>query len=72
MLNRQTCEKIGQEMGLYVKVTLFEDMKVIKAKKTRPIKAFNAEGNFNEHFSILFPESMMEKVTLKYCFLKAF
>ena len=53
-------------VGLYVKVTLFESMKVVKAKKTGSIKIIDGEGEFKETFSILFPQSFMDKVKLKY------
>ena len=49
--------------GLYVKVTLFESSKVIKAKKTHPIQVTENSGNFEETFSILFPESFMNQVS---------
>ena len=52
--------------GLYVKVTLFESLKVVKAKKTRPITITNLEGEFKECFSILFPIAFIDQVLTSY------
>jgi hypothetical protein len=49
--------------GLYVKVTLFESRKVVKAKKTRPLQLTEIETQFSESFSILFPKSHIDQVT---------
>ena len=64
-LGSQTRLKISDEVGLYVKVTLFESMKVVKAKKTGSIKIIHnqVDGEFKETFSILFPQLFMDKVS---------
>jgi len=62
-LRSATLEKISEEAGLYVKVTLFESLKVVKAKKTRPITITNLEGEFKECFSILFPIAFIDQVS---------
>ena len=46
-----------------MKVTLFESMKVVKAKKTGSIKIIDNQGEFKETFSILFPQAFMDKVS---------
>ena len=48
--------------ALYVKVTLFESLKVVRAKKTRPISISVLEGEFKECFSILFPKAYIDQV----------
>ena len=48
------------------KVTLFESLKVVKAKKTQPLKLTEDQGNFDETFSILFPISYMDQVILEF------
>ena len=49
--------------ALYVKVTLFESLKVVRAKKTRPISILDQEhGEFKECFSILFPKAYIDQV----------
>ena len=51
---------------LTFKVTLFESLKVVKAKKTQPLKLTEDQGNFDETFSILFPISYMDQVILEF------
>ena len=51
--------------ALYVKVTLFESLKVVRAKKTRPISILDQEhGEFKECFSILFPKAYIDQVKI--------
>ena len=53
--------------ALYVKVTLFESLKVVRAKKTRPISILDQEhGEFKECFSILFPKAYIDQVKMSF------
>ena len=47
---------------IYVKVTLFEGSRVIKAKKTRPLSCAEVL-HFNEKFSIRLPSSYLDSVS---------
>ena len=67
-IGSQSSIKICSEVGLYAKVTLFESLRVVKAKKTRPLKLIRDHGNFDETFSILFPMSYMNQVFKKFTF----
>ena len=63
-LGSQSGVRISKDIGLYAKVTLFESLKVVKAKKTQPLKLVENQGNFDETFSILFPMSYMNQVSI--------
>ena len=49
-------------VDIYVKVTLFEGSRVIKAKKTRPLSCAEVL-HFNEKFSIRLPSSYLDSVS---------
>ncbi|XP_023342455.1 synaptotagmin-15 [Eurytemora carolleeae] len=51
-----------RDADVYVKVTLFEGKRVIKAKKTRLIN-ISEEVCFNERFSILLPSTFLDGVS---------
>lgn len=52
----------NNDMDIYVKVTLFEGSRVIKAKKTRPLSCAEVL-HFNEKFSIRLPSSYLDSVS---------
>lgn len=51
-----------READIYVKVTLYEGRRVIKAKKTRQLSA-SADLHFQEKFSILLPANFLDAVS---------
>jgi len=53
---------ISSDTEVYAKVTLFEDRRVLKAKKTRQLPA-SEEIKFGEKFSILLPPDFLEAVS---------